>query len=442
MMKTATILLIIFLFVDSVFSFESQDTNISDKLLDIYGDNITVDQLDKVLEFNKDNSEALYVLAKIMDRDDVSLFYPLELLKKSGIHSTESKYHYISILYRLGHYHEVVKVSLELDIFNITDVDIIYYISDSLLRIKQTEKASALLSSGLHQYPEDLRLHELRYLIENINESLKFIRLQEYNTDSLFRLYSRTTNKRSKSLLSKIITKKIEGMSINELHDSIYNINVIDDFIKYFDIEAINGSFMLDNDCNTFSDGYLDVVNGRLQRSSKDKDRDGLIDLEYTYIDREFNSIDDDKNRIEYSDYPYIDKIELGSESKDVYFFHKYKVMFSVENQLEPAPLEEILNLVDNKYVRRVENYINNDLVKVIEKRNDNTEVIYLEPHDNGWGHCLLVRNSVVLSGVKDIDSDGIYEIHEEYNNGVLINSHYIYESNIKINKNLKDWWK
>lgn len=430
--------------MNPLFTFESQDTYISHELLNVYGDDITKEQLDIVLEFDKSNSEALYKLARILDKENVSLFYPLKILEQSGIASLGSKQHYISILYRLGRYFEVVETSNKMDIYNITNADTLFYISDSLIRVSQEEIALVVLASGLHQFPEDIRFHELRYLLLSDSESLSFIRRQEDNISSLFRLYNRVVSKRSKSLLYKIIRRTISTLTTDEVENlqASYNLAIINDFIKYIDKEKIKGRFLIDIDSNTFSDGFVDVENGKIIRNSRDKDKDGKIDLEYIYIDGNFKEITDDKNKILYTDYPFVNKIEIGKIKKNVYSFHNNKVSVKVDNQLEPKPLMDISDMINYEYLRKVESFTDDELVKVIIYRNNKTEIIYLEPHANGWGHCLLVRNSVILSGVRDMDSDGFYEIHEEYSNGVLTGSYYIQELTNNRNEKLNNWWK
>lgn len=428
--------------LNSIFTFSLHDSSISEQLLDVFGNDITIDQLDKVLEFNNGNSEALYLKAKKMDREGISLRIPLYILEKSQLSTVESKYHYISILYRLSKYNDVISAFSENEMLNITDSDIIYFLADSYYRQLQNEKSLKMLRSGIHQFPEDIRFYELKYLINMDTESLKFIRLNKHRLNTLFRVYKRNNNHRVKSLLKKIIRIELKSISSQSLNNLKFNSDIISDFKININTDELNGIFYLDNNCNTFADGFFELQEGIPLRFELDRDNDNINDLTYIYDSNSIYKVIDNNNSIEYHNYPYIKKIELGDTDKEIYTFHMNKVKYPIYDVVNSYLPINFFELINNMNVRKIEKVINNKVVKIHVFRNDNTEVIYLNPNNNGWDHCLLVRDSVILSGVRDFNSDGFFDIVEVYNNGVLTDSLYIEEYSVINQKITDDWWK
>lgn len=410
----------------SLYAADNHDNKISEELFYLYGDNITEDQIGKVLEYNPYNDKALYIKAKKLDNKTTSLFLALETLKKTSLSTVESKYHLISILYRLGYYRELLPVAEKLEINNIEDVNTLFYIADSFYRTDNLKESLDVINIARYKYPDHTLFYELNYLINRDKTSLRKIWFSNDVLQYLIRLQNRLPIDDRDSLVEVLIRYKLRFLDRNKLNNLKLNynvINIISNELKGFEL---NGNFYLDSNSNTFPDSRALFENGKLSYITIDRDGDNLDDIQFMLKSGVLTNIIDKNIKLDYGLYPYVKSIEVGGNVKKKIIFYKNETVFEYEELYSEYESIDFNKIIKEGKLKRIEHLLNGKIYSKFVFLDNNTIKIYLEPNQNNtWDKLLLVKNGIVESGVRDLDSNGVYDLLEFYRENQLLEIEY-----------------
>lgn len=408
-----------------IFGYDEHDRNISRELFDVYGDNITKEQIELVLEYDEFNNEALYIKAKQLDVKGVSLKLAAQTLEKSSLDTVESQYHYVSLLYRLKKYDKIVSFIKRIDIDAIKNVDILFYIADSFYRLNLLEDSLEIINSAIYLHPDETLLHELRYLINKDKISLRKIWFSEKVTEHFVRIYNRQTKVKDDDLIEILIKHKLNTNDVEILNLNELNYSVIDLIYETVNISKLEGKLYIDSDSDTFADTFVTIKNGLIEYKGIDVDGDQIVDVEYYVSGDKVDKIREFNITLNYSDYPFIDKIDIEDTITKSFKFYKDEAAFEFNGLMKEysginfneiikiGKLEKVTHETDSG-VKTLFEYIDNDTVKV-----------YLDKNRQFWDKVLLVKNNSVVAGVRDLDSDGVYDLLESYMENKLIDIKY-----------------
>lgn len=426
-----SLLLLLFVYPSFLFPLNTADQKISENIFNVYGDDITLEQIKKVLEFDEDNRAALVKKADYMDSYDISLYLIKEILESSDTLELESKIHYISILYRLKLYNELILFSENIDLNRIDGADTLYFVSDSYIRMNEFEKSGGIILLAKHQFPNDVRFLELEYLIDQDRSVLSKIEKLHNPLQSYIRLYNRIEAVLPRLTLEVLIENKLVNLDKKTLGDYVGNYALFKPLLTILSTYNLTGYFSLDVDSDTFSDTYIKVKNGIIQYKGYDRNRDNIVDYEIFVEDGTPRSIVVDGNILTYGEYPFIDYISILGEDRITYNLYKNFSKKELTTLISPNDLTLILKQIPKlKTISKI--YYKNDkpYMKSIFK-DENTMLIYSEVNEeNQFDKCLYIKNDTILAGLRDLNSDGIFDLSEVYVNGIIVGSAYSFSGN------------
>lgn len=428
------VILIFFILINTyIYSLESSDKLISQGLVDIFGDDIKIDQINKVLEFDESNRDALIKKAQLYDNSDSSLHISKDILKNIKLESLESKLQYISILYRLNEYKEIIKFTDQINIDALNSSKTLYYIADSFLRENNLLKAKEIIDLSIHQFPSEAIFLELLYLTNYDKNILSKLTTFSDPLQSYIRLYNRVKTSSSALLLEVFIERYLIDVEVSELNSYIGNYEVLKPLFKVKDITKLNGLFKLDIDGNTFPDTIFKVNDGIIQYKGFDRDSDNIIDYEIFLEDKTPKSVVIDGTILSYSNYPYIDYISLLGEERVTYDLYKNYTVKTLTNLLTYVDLEIIVKKLPKLKLLSKTYYIGDKIDKKYVYKDLDTVLLFSELNkQNDFDKCLYIKNDEIIAGLKDLDSDGIFDLSEVYNLGKLVG--YAYSETGQIN--------
>lgn len=200
------------------------------------------------------------------------------------------------------------------------------------------------------------------------------------------------------------------------------------------------GVSVLDPEYDGIWNEVLDVVDGRIVRWRRDSDQDRVVDADIMFGPEAPSSVvvrsDGEVARLEYAQYPYLAAGEMETAAGiERYILRPRSARLDL---IEPLPADGPLfgpgiRLAENtRPVSRAElrsTAVRIDVLdatrRVVERafqsRGVLRQVLRDENTDGAWDHLLLHDGGFAIAGVRDLDSDGYFEVAEGYRNGSLV---------------------
>lgn len=418
-----------------LFSIESADKLISRELYLTYGKDITIKQLKEVLEYDNYNEEALIKKAILLDNYTNSLFISKQILEKTLLIDIKSRYHYISILYRLNFYKEIITHSQSINVKEIDNADTLFNIADSYIRTNDIDMSFAILEISMHKFPNDKRFVELLYILTKQRSLLTHIKKLSNPLESYFRLYSRVYEVLPRLTLEILIKNELKNYMIEELNKFVGNYDVLPLIFDVFPKEDFNGEFSIDKNSDTFIETNFIVENGNIVYKSIDIDFDNIIDFQCLLEDSVPVKLIFDKSILVYNNYPYIDYLEVHSGKIEIYDLYKNYTKYKIPSLLKDIDLLPDFDVIDKLKINSKLTYIDGLLYsKWLYSTEKSITVLIDSNFDGSFDGSLYLEDNVILYGLRDLDSDGTYDIYDLYENGEIIDSQFN-------NTNKDNWW-
>ncbi len=435
MIKRVCLFTFFILLYGVLFSIESADTLISRELFLTYGKDITIKQLSEVLEYDNYNEEALIKKAILLDNDNSSLFIPKLILEQTSLTDLKSRYHYISILYRLSFYKEIIEHSLSINLNQIDNADTLYFIADSYIRDNNKEMSFEVTGISKHKFPNDERFIELSYLIDQKRTHLTKIKNLTNPLESYFRLFSRVSDVLPRLTLEILIENELKDYKIEELTTLVGNYDVLPLLFNIFPKKEFNGVFSLDKNCDSFIETKLVVDNGNIIYKSIDIDFDNIVDFQCLLEDLRPVKLIFDKSILVYDNYPYIDYLKVDTGEIEIYDLYKNYTKYNIPGLLKDIDLMPNFDIIDELKINSKLTYIDGFLYSKWLYNSEKSVTILTDSDFNGlFDGSLYVEEDIILYGLRDLDSDGSYDIYDIYENGEIIDSQFN-------NTGDENWW-
>lgn len=402
----------------NLFSISQHDKRIAEALIQSTN-KITIEILDEVLEYDPENQYAIKEKVKLLYfKNEINKV--ITLIENVDNYDKEIWFIDLELNYRLGNHKEICSTANK---YRENDSEkALFYIIDSFIRIGADSLALEILYEHLLVNPYSVLLNELNFLLTKDSGSLRILResLEGYN--SILRLYNRLNEEeRGHSLLEKVIKYDSKNYEFDDIRKLIFNYKTIPFFRNYID-ENVSGVFYFDKNSNTFIDTVFDINKGVLNRKSIDLNGDGLFENELFLNNGLPNRIIYYDNELFYKNYPYVDRIITKNKSITTLHFFNNKSIYRIEKLLDDIVIP-VKNYDNNEDVDIKEIQYDNSYEKW-EYRADNTIVKFIDEENNNiFSHIVLEIDNKPVSGVKDLDFDGVYDIHEKYLGGELIGS-------------------
>lgn len=422
-MNKALICLLVSLVSISLYSNKIQDKEIAKAILDSNKE-ITFEVINEVLEFDPENQVALKEKILLLYHGNNSLYEIKELFSEITDDDLTTNRIKLEVLYRLGQYEYIInnrKLFAEND-----SPKSVYYISDSYIRKGIDSIALELIKEGLYENPYNTLLNELNYLLTLDSGSLRIIRQNGDGYNSLIRLHSRMdSQKKGHSLIEKILNIRITNTSINEF--SYLNLSYpFLELISHRITEDVNGEFSFDKDSDGFIETVFNVNKGILLYKGVDLDGDKIFDNEIWLNKGIPEKIRHNEIVLNYGLYPYINSIVCNDDSiREIIRFTKNKVVYRPQK----LTVDNIISLNDYKDFGSIieKEIFNSNLYEKWIYKDSNTILKYKDEEKLGFfSHITLEENGNVISGVRDLNFDGQYDIHENYIGGVLVGAAFV----------------
>lgn len=434
------IILIFFILISllPLYSLDSLDKKISANLYDIYGETITISEIDKILEFDHANEFAIIKKSELLNKNNRSLLDVKSLLESTYLEDFSSRKLYLFTLFRLGLYSEVIDFLKNIEIKTIGDADTLYYITESYYRLGFNELLTMPLETALYQFTDDQRFIELKFLqSENISDLIPLYKWKN-RLSSYIRIYSRTNNLIIKSMIKDLIIADLKNMNKKDLSGYYGNYEILPIIKSVFNNSEFDGTFYLDNNNDTFSDIKLEFNNGNLLYKGIDSNYDNIYDFEI-YFDHNIPvKFHRGKSYISYSSYPNIDYIYIdnGFDNVIVYTLFKNSADFIIPKNTDLDSFKTLEKSIDKLMLTTKLYFKQGRLYSLWEYKDHGSYLVYSQKNRLGsFDECLFYEKNILKYGLRDFDSDGYFDIYDIYNNGVILNSIY---------NNSKDenWWE
>jgi len=288
--------------------------------------------------------------------------------------------------------------------------------------------ADKILEVSIHQFPADQRFLELLYIRNNDRAILARIQKGKFPLRSFLRLYNRVDKDIPKLVLEILIKRILKTLKIDDLKIYQGNYEILPILFNIIPKESFSGVYVLDTDSDTFSDTFYKISDGVIQYKGLDRDGDNVIDYEFFLKDGIPKSVIIDKSIMHYGQYPFIDYISISDpNSRRVTYnlyknFTKKKLTTLTDEPDSSLVVSEVPRL---KVISKIYYYAETIMKQEIF-RSDNTVLVYSEQNLLGkFDKCLLMKDNIIISGLRDMNSDGIYDLNEIYNHGVLVGNAY-----------------
>ncbi|QEN06223.1 hypothetical protein EW093_16520 [Thiospirochaeta perfilievii] len=439
MIKHFIITSLLFIFSINIFSLDglNKDKLLSKELFNSYKEDITLEQLNKVLEFDKNNQVALISKAIYLDKNNYDLNLVKKNLELSTLPTFESQLHYITTLYRLNMYEQVLGYTSKIDLGDIGRMDVLFYIADSYIRTGQNMDALKIIKSAQHQYPNEVKFYELEYLIKPLRINLTKVLNRETSLQSLIRLYQRCSGLVPKITIEVLLNKQLRKANINEINGLVGNYMVIPLLLKILPKEELSGFYYLDTNSDTYPDTQFCLQNGIIEYKKIDSNQDNIYELQFYFNDSIPYLIRYNESELYYDNYPFIDKILLSErpDYKKEYDLYKSYTKFKIPNPIINSKIKLDFSLLDRLKTISITTYHNNQLVDKKKFINDNTYFL-LEEYNKYGGFDLSTyfEDNIKKYSLEDINSDGLFDIYKKFSDDLVIETKYNQE-------NLENWW-
>lgn len=383
--------------------------------------------IDEALEFDPNNQVAHFLKIMLMYErgDDLDLILDrFSYIKEYDEQMLATK---LEIEYRLGKYKDISHNYN--NYISLSDKKAQFYIIDSHIRNNLISVAKKVLTNQLYSNPYDLLYNELNYYLYKDTGSLRILRESSDAITSLFRLYGRSvSNGKEDTLIKRVLIWELNNREI-EYKDIVYNYEVLN-LIKTPDLEGV---YKFDRDYNLFPDTRFVFLDNILISKDVDRDGDTIYDSTITYNGGNPKLITDREMSIVYSNYPYLKFSEIKGEVKSTY----YDDMLAYRPPQILSNVTPDLSFINNKNsVENLEVYNKNMIKEFWEFKSDSTTVVSRELVNNLFTHKLLVKDNKIISGVRDLDVDGIFDVYEEYIGGELAGTLYLKDPSFKYYEN------
>lgn len=425
-MKYYFILLLLTLSIGLV-SITEHDKEISNIILET-AVKIDYETIDEALEFDPTNQKAYSLRIDLMYADNISLNRILKEFDYISQYNENLLKIKLEILYRLEMYKEISFYSN--DYISLKDNRSKYYIIDSFIRSNRLDEGKSMLMNELYDSPYNLLFNELNFILTRDSGSLRIIRESKDRFNSLFRIYGRNSfNSKSKdSLIMKVINWELEHSDI-DLSVLVLNFELLH-FLKVKD--NISGVFKFDNNFNLFIDTEIKVDSSILDYKKVDRDGDRVFDNITRYKNGMPYEISDGRYKVVYNSYPYISYSKIGNTTLNKYFEEMllYRAPGVLSYELPILDFIETSTDVDKRTIKydyhyEIWNYLENDMAIVSRDFSGDKPT-----------HKILIENGIIISGVRDLNSDGDFDIYENYTGGKLVGALYLKDESYKYYEN------
>jgi Tfp pilus assembly protein PilF len=442
----------------------------------------------KSIEFYPDFSDALYVLAKIYEKNQETTLLSLTCYQKAlktnswvSVLVFTAQRDLANLYLRIKRYTESLAALNSIkDEYN-ADAQSELIRAEALQGLNRLKEAVAVYKKALNIYPNALKLYlsYLNFLIKNrsINEARAFIEKgrAEFKDNPDFLYY--------KILIEQDTTKKLDLINnyidlggtkaditlpafkvktdkhkyyldffiknggllhidyLDQLLGLVKNDKELDQYLKN-QIGELNGEKIIDEN----NDGYYEekyiYKDGRLEKWILDKNQDGISELSIDFINQnpaiaKIFTKDQQEVHYYYNLYPYLKKV--------FYYKQKNVICYDVIPSAKSLPVlvpqnTSSLRLNNNKNLSYPDEktiikfsfscseYTADSLILLRKWELNNGEKVKLFEDTDGNGkmdHIVIFNKNLPVSGMQDLDGNGIYEIVEEYEQGKLKSLQY-----------------
>lgn len=395
----------------------ADDVEIAENLLNFYmSDNLQLDDIEKVMEFDSDNSIALIEKVKLI-RNKTSLYTIRDLLEKSNLITEYSKVMYIDTLYKLKDYGGIKQYYND-NIFS-TDLPVSFYykVINSLIFLEEYDRAVDLFTLYHNYFRKTTEFLELEFLLfQNRNVLDELYNQSEFTV--LIRLYNRVE-------MDELFELYIYRF-VNTLHEKIViNYKILDLLISKFSYKY-DGIILLDVNSDSIVDTELLFKNNVLFSKKIDLDQDYIDDYRLLLRDGFPLSVKYNNKEIIFSNYPYIDSVIVEENDITKYKLSENRYPYKLINPITHYPDLSIFSHNINKLsLDWIEEYNKGVLKKRYYYINDRDYLIFEDYRDNNYFKVSHYIDGMLYRSLTDLDYDMIFDFYELFNSDELILSAY-----------------
>lgn len=396
----------------------TEDREIAEQLLQYYmSEDLDLEDLDKVMEFDNENSIALIERVKLT-RNEISLYTIKELLEKSNLITEYSKIMYMDTLYQLKDYAGVILFYTENDFSTDLPVSFYYRIINSYIYLDDFDRAIELFSLYKSYFNKTVEFLELEYLLFRSRVVLdQLMSQEEYSV--LIKLYNR--DQINDELLELYLYRIIHDLNEN----IIGNYKFLSFITSNYSLDY-NGIMYLDNNSDSIIDTEL-VFNNNIVLSKKiDMDQDNIEDYTLQLESGLPQSIRFSNKEVFFKTYPYLDTVYICDVTDKKYKLSDKKYRYHINNPITNNPSLEIFDTDVNKLtVDWIEEYSNNILTRRYFYLNKSDYLIFEDYRDGIYYMISHYIDGVLYRSLMDLDYDTIFDLYEQYDSDSKVLSAY-----------------
>lgn len=395
----------------------ANDIDIAEKLLRYYMSvDLQSDDLEKVMEFDNENSIALIEKAKLLG-NNISLYDVKSLLERSKFVTELSKVMYIETLYQLKDYNGLVQF-YNVNIFS-TDLPAAFYyrVINSFIYLEEYENAKELYSQYQSSFKNTIEFLELGFLLFRDKAILdELLYKQQYTV--IIRLYNRVE---MDDLLELYIYSFVDDLD----NLVIGNYKLLNLLTSRFSMQY-NDFMLLDNNSDSIVETEMNFKNNVLLSKQIDFDQDNIQDYTLLLDDGIPVSIMLNNKKILFKTYPYVDTVIINESDVVKYKIPHKLYRYELINPLLFNPDLHVFDMdIKNISLDWIKEYDNETLKKKIYYITDKDYLIYEDYRGNHYYKISHFVNGVLYRSLMDLDYDNIFDFYELYNSDRKVLSAY-----------------
>lgn len=395
----------------------ANDIDIAEKLLRYYMSvDLQLDDLEKVMEFDNENSIALIEKAKLLG-NNISLYDVKSLLERSKFVTELSKVMYIETLYQLKDYNGLVQF-YNVNIFS-TDLPAAFYyrVINSFIYLEEYENAKELYSQYQSSFKNTIEFLELGFLLFRDKAILdELLYKQQYTV--IIRLYNRVE---MDDLLELYIYSFVDDLD----NLVIGNYKLLNLLTSRFSMQY-NDFMLLDNNSDSIVETEMNFKNNVLLSKQIDFDQDNIQDYTLLLDDGIPVSIMLNNKKILFKTYPYVDTVIINESDVVKYKIPHKLYRYELINPLLFNPDLHVFDIdIKNISLDWIKEYDNETLKKKIYYITDKDYLIYEDYRGNHYYKISHFVNGVLYRSLMDLDYDNIFDFYELYNSDRKVLSAY-----------------
>lgn len=402
----------------------SDDISIADNLLNYYLDrDLELEDLNKVMEFNSENSIALIEKAKLI-KGKISLYRVKSLLERSTFVTENSKVMYVNTLYQLKDYTTLIEFYNSNDFS--TDLPVIFYyqLINSLIFLNKYEDAKELYSKYHSYFKKTTEFLELGYLLIHDRGTLdELLKREAYS--AIIRLYNRVNHDDLLELyiyrfIDKLDSKVVANYKLLNLLLSIYSMR-------------FDGNMTLDTDSDGIIDTEMIFDNNILVSKEIDLDQDDVYDYSLVLKNGIPLSMEFQGKRVLFINYPYIDSVITNEGYTIHYKLSETQYKYIIKNPIIQIPDLKVFDIdMKDINVDWIKEFDEKNLTKMTYVLNKSDYLVYEDYRDSRYYKISHYVNGVLYRSLMDLDYDTIFDYFELYNSDSLLLSAYSKNGDMK----------